>query len=212
MTNLKKSYVEIFVEILRNSSKGKSSSALRIFKLPEKFSCLSEQPTRNWSKRFGDSRCVVRHTYFYSTRSTTVLNDWRNGWRAAGVRLSGESLAALQHSVSELRLRVHARPRRIKALAGHIETGPGRATIYEGNERTDESLRPVWADDRKSTRTNSSESRDVAIKLMSSLWVWYMQHSGTLNLPVADLASTICTRSIGNDSKTWEKKSTNFNL
>lgn len=41
--------------------------------------------------------------------------------------------------------------------------------------------RLVCADDRKSTRTNSLESPDIAVKLMSSLWVWYMEHSATLN-------------------------------
>jgi len=29
--------------------------------------------------------CGPSSAYFYSTRSTAVLNDWRNGWRAAVV-------------------------------------------------------------------------------------------------------------------------------
>lgn len=53
--------------------------------------------------------CGPSSAYFYSTRSTAVLNDWRNGWRAvvaAGVSASrrprvsslGESRAALRHA------------------------------------------------------------------------------------------------------------------
>lgn len=158
-------------------------------------------------RRFWNSRCVVRHMYFYSTRSTTVLNDWRNGWRAAGVCLSDESLAALQHAVSELRLRVRARTKRIKALAGHIGSRASADDDLRGSRSTRE-INTKPSRPRLSERSQVDANELVGIARhcrQMDVFTLSLIHGtlGYAELPVADLVSTVCTRSIVNDNKIW---------
>lgn len=143
-------------------------------------------------RRFWNSRCVVRHMYFYSTRSTTVLNDWRNGRRATAPGSACRTSLSRLYSTPWVSYDCECARVRSGSKRSRDILGPGRArtTIYEARvlrgKLTQNLPAPVWANDCKSTRTNSLESLDIAVKWMSSLWVWYMEHSGTLNcrLPI----------------------------
>lgn len=116
------------------------------------------------------------------------------------------------------------------ALREWITVASARATeadqsargTYWNWSRTGDDLRGKWTHGRISPSRLSGRSQIDANEFVGiarrchqiDVFTLSLIHAtlGYPELPVADLASTICTRSIGNDSKTWEKKSTNFNL
>lgn len=85
-----------------------NSGPIRIARRVLVFTGAWRPAERNWGDvgtRVRLSMCGPSSGYFYSTRSTAVLNDWRNGWRA-GVSASRRprvssllaNLAALRHA------------------------------------------------------------------------------------------------------------------